>query len=210
MEFTLRAEPRSVRVLSEVVLCLGAIHTPKVLMQSGIGDEAELARFGIPVVAHLPGVGRNLQDHPGFLANWQPPQPLAPVTGLGQGVAFWRTAAALDSPDVFAFALDVPFASAENAARYDLPPDAWTLFAGLLHPKSRGRVRLTGPRPDDPVHADAGFLTHPDDVSTMLTGLHVVRDIGNSAELRPFAARGVMPAGGRDEPSWSASSATVP
>ena len=40
----------------EVVLSLGAIQTPKVLMQSGIGDQAELQRFGIPVVQHLPGL----------------------------------------------------------------------------------------------------------------------------------------------------------
>jgi choline dehydrogenase len=47
----------------EVVLPLGAMHTPKVLMLSGIGDEAELRRLRIPVVQHLPGVGQNFQDH---------------------------------------------------------------------------------------------------------------------------------------------------
>lgn len=50
----------------EVVLSLGAMHTPKVLMHSGIGDREELERVGIPVVRHLPGVGRNLQDHVSF------------------------------------------------------------------------------------------------------------------------------------------------
>jgi choline dehydrogenase len=45
------------------VLSLGAINTPKVLMQSGVGDQAELDRFGIPLVEHLPGVGQNFQDH---------------------------------------------------------------------------------------------------------------------------------------------------
>jgi choline dehydrogenase len=44
----------------EVVLSLGAINTPKVLMQSGISDQAELRRYGIPVLQHLPGVGKNL------------------------------------------------------------------------------------------------------------------------------------------------------
>src|SRR5262249_37424200 len=47
----------------DVILSLGAVHTPKVLMQSGIGDEAELRRHGIKVVQHLPGVGQNHQDH---------------------------------------------------------------------------------------------------------------------------------------------------
>ena len=45
----------------EVVLSLGAMHTPKVLMLSGIGDQDELRRLGIPVVQHLPGVGQNFQ-----------------------------------------------------------------------------------------------------------------------------------------------------
>jgi choline dehydrogenase len=49
---------------SEVILSLGAIHTPKVLMQSGVGDGTALQTFGIPVVQHLPGVGQNFQDHP--------------------------------------------------------------------------------------------------------------------------------------------------
>src|SRR6516162_3773401 len=48
---------RRIRAGREVILSLGAIHTPKVLMQSGIGDEAELNHFGIPVIQHLPGVG---------------------------------------------------------------------------------------------------------------------------------------------------------
>jgi choline dehydrogenase len=51
-----------IRAGLEVVLSLGAIHTPKVLMQSGIGDQAELERHGIPLVQHLPGVGQNFQD----------------------------------------------------------------------------------------------------------------------------------------------------
>jgi choline dehydrogenase-like flavoprotein len=64
---------------SELVLSLGAIHTPKVLMQSGIGDRAELQRHGIPVRQHLPGVGQNLQDHPRFDCVWEYPRPLRDV-----------------------------------------------------------------------------------------------------------------------------------
>jgi len=63
---------------SEVVLSLGAIHTPKVLMHSGIGDEAELRSAGIPVRQHLPGVGRNFQDHVALRCVWQDRVPLPP------------------------------------------------------------------------------------------------------------------------------------
>src|SRR5258708_15619019 len=63
---------------AEVVLSLGAIHTPKVLMLSGIGNQTELRRLGIPVVQHLPGVGQNFQDHVGFWCGWEDSPTLPP------------------------------------------------------------------------------------------------------------------------------------
>src|SRR6516162_5346468 len=56
-------EVHRIRASVETIVSMGAINTPKLLMQSGVGDEAELKRFGIPVVQHLPGVGKNFQDH---------------------------------------------------------------------------------------------------------------------------------------------------
>jgi choline dehydrogenase len=47
----------------EIILSAGAINSPQTLMLSGIGDTEELAKFNIPMVKHLPGVGKNLQDH---------------------------------------------------------------------------------------------------------------------------------------------------
>jgi choline dehydrogenase len=71
VEFVHNGNLQRVRAGSEVVLSLGAIHTPKVLLQSGIGARGDLRRHGIPVVQDLPGVGRNLQDHPGFACVWE-------------------------------------------------------------------------------------------------------------------------------------------
>src|SRR5215468_1146492 len=65
VEISYEGSTRRIRAGREVILSLGAIHTPKVLMQSGIGDQAERRRFGIPVVQRLPGVGLGFQDHPG-------------------------------------------------------------------------------------------------------------------------------------------------
>jgi choline dehydrogenase len=64
VEISYEGSTRRVRAGREVILSLGTIHTPKVLLQSGIGDQAELQRFGILVVQHLPGVGHGFQDHP--------------------------------------------------------------------------------------------------------------------------------------------------
>ena len=71
IEFLWRGKTARVDARREVVLSLGAIHTPKLLMQSGIGEEAELKRMGIPVLQALPGVGRNLHDHVAFGCVWE-------------------------------------------------------------------------------------------------------------------------------------------
>ena len=71
VEISYEGSVRRIRAVSEVILSLGAIHTPKVLMQSGIGDQAELNHFGIPVIQHLPGVGLGFQDHPGVCCLWE-------------------------------------------------------------------------------------------------------------------------------------------
>src|SRR5262249_20665704 len=57
VEISYEGSTRRIRAGREVILSLGAIHTPKVLMQSGIGNQTELRRFGIPLVQHVPGVG---------------------------------------------------------------------------------------------------------------------------------------------------------
>jgi choline dehydrogenase len=62
---------REIHAGLEVVLSLGAINTPKVLMQSGLGDQTELVKLGIPVIQHLRGVGQNFQDHVGFDCVWE-------------------------------------------------------------------------------------------------------------------------------------------
>jgi len=177
----------------EVVLSLGAIHTPKVLMQSGIGDQVELQRLGIPVVQHLPGVGQNFQDHPGFACVWEYREALPPRNNMGEATFFWKSDPGLDTPDLQTCQGEVPLSSAENAARFILPTDGWTLFGGIVRPKSRGRIRLTGRNPRDPVQIDANFLSHPDDLKAAIASVELCREIGNSAALRPFTKREVMP-----------------
>jgi choline dehydrogenase len=184
---------RRVGATAEVVLSLGAIHTPKVLMQSGIGDETELGRFGIPVVQHLPGVGQNMQDHPGFDCVWEYRQPLAPRNTASEATYFWKSDPGLDSPDLQTCQAEVPKSSAENIARFGLPEAGWTLFAAVVRPKSRGCLRLTGPNPVDPIEIHANMLSHPDDVTAAVAAVELARDIGNSPLLNPFVKREVMP-----------------
>jgi choline dehydrogenase len=177
----------------EVILSLGAIHTPKVLMLSGIGDESQLQRLGISVVQHLPGVGQNFQDHFGIGCVWEYQQPLPPRNNGGEATFFWKSGPELDAPDLQTCQVEVPLCSAEAAAKFNPPASSWTLLGGLVRPKSRGRVRLTGPDPHDPLHIEADTLSHPDDLKASVVCVELCREVGNSAALRPFTKREVMP-----------------
>ena len=177
----------------EVVLSLGAIHTPKVLMQSGIGDQAELQRMGISVVQHLPGVGQNFQDHFGIGCVWEYQQPLAPRNNAGEATFFWKSDPSLDTPDIQTCQAEIPMAAPEMSAKYNVPVGSWSMFGGIVRPKSRGRIRLTGSSPLDPVQIETNMLSHPDDLKAAITCVELCREIGNSAPLRPFVRREVMP-----------------
>jgi choline dehydrogenase len=178
---------------NEVILSLGAIQTPKLLMQSGIGDQAELQHLGIPVIQHLPGVGQNFQDHPAFDCVWEYQETLSPRNTMAEATFFWKSTADLASPDIQTCQAEVPKSSAENSARFGMPAHGWTLFGGIVQPKSRGYLRLTGPNPSDPIEIEANFLAHPDDMKAAIACVELCREIGNSAALRPFTRREVMP-----------------
>jgi choline dehydrogenase len=178
---------------AEVILSLGAIHTPKVLLHSGIGDSAALRRVGIPLRVHLPGVGRNLQDHPGFDCVWEYRDPQTPRNNASEATYFAPSAAGMEAPDLQTCQAEVPKSSAENIARYGLPEFGWTLFAGVVRPKSRGHLALRSANPLDPIDIHANMLAHPDDVRAAVAAVQLCREIGNSAPLRPFTKREVMP-----------------
>jgi len=175
---------------TEVVLSLGAIHTPKVLMQSGVGDQADLQRFGLPLVQHLPGVGQNFQDHVCVENVWEIPQRTVDAAFFW----FWKTDSALDTPNIQAIAMQ-PRMPADKAEKAELNPPAssWRINAGLVRPQSRGHLRLTGADPLDPIQIDANLLSEPDDVEALMAGVELCRQIGNSAVLRPFVKREVIP-----------------
>jgi len=193
VEISYSGNTHRIRAGLEVVLSLGAIQTPKVLMQSGIGDQGELRRFGIPVVQHLPGVGHNFQDHPRFGCVWEYSEALPPRNNLGEATFFWKSQSGIASPDLQTCQAEVPLASPENATTFGLPASGWTMAAGVVRPKSRGRIALTGPNPLDPVQIDANFLSHPDDLNAAIACVELCREIGNSVPLRPFTKREVMP-----------------
>ncbi len=176
---------------SEVVLSLGAINTPKLLMQSGVGDSNELVRFGIPVVQHLPGVGHNFQDHAMVSCVWEF---AFPSTGARNDMTmYWSSTSGLDGPDLFACQAPVALSTPENIAKFGLPEHSWFMAVAPTHPASRGRVRLTGADPRDRPLIEANLLSEPDDLKKAISGVERIREVCNSTAVRPLAKREVMP-----------------
>jgi choline dehydrogenase-like flavoprotein len=193
VEVIYEEKTHSINARYEVVLSLGAIHTPKVLMQSGIGDQAELERFGIPLVQHLPGVGRNFQDHFAISCIWEYPQPVAPHNNACEATFFAKSDSSLDTPDLQPCLIELPVCTPEITAQFNPPPGSWTLFAAVVRPKSRGQIHLTGRNPQDPLQIAPNTLSHPDDLKAAIASIRLCREIGNSLPLRPFVNREVAP-----------------
>jgi choline dehydrogenase len=187
VEFVYQDKVYRLGVGLEVVLSLGAINTPNVLMQSGIGDEAELRRFGIPVVEHLPGVGQNFQDHvalPPLVWECQGDEP--------EAVFHWFWKSDSDTPNLQT--TQGPLAlSGLRKVNPNLPASGWLMLPAVIRTKSRGRIRPSGSDPLDPPDIEANLLADPDDVKALAAAVELCREIGNSAALRPFLKQEVFP-----------------
>jgi choline dehydrogenase len=175
----------------EVILSLGAIQTPKLLMQSGIGDAQDLRHFGIDVVRHLPGVGRNLQEHL-FLGGcvWEYADERL-NEGRGTGTFFAKSSSNLDTPDLQCITGNSAFVSPDLNAATTAP--CWSILPGVVRPLSKGQLRLTGPNPMDPVDIETNLLSDPADLTAATRCVELCRDIGNSDAFRELRKREVLP-----------------
>src|SRR5690606_37593451 len=130
VEVLVDGERRQYRARCETVLSLGAVHTPKVLMQSGIGPKEELQAHGIPVVQNLPGVGRNHQDHIAFGCTWAYRKPEGVGGGGCEATLYWKSDSRLRQPDILQCQLEFAVPSPAEAG-LETPEHGWTMFAGL-------------------------------------------------------------------------------
>jgi choline dehydrogenase len=197
VEAVIDGQRRQFMAYCETVLSLGAINTPKILMQSGIGPEDELRSHGIPVVQHLPGVGRNHQDHIAFGCTWAYRKPEA-IGGSGcEANIYWKSDARLSSPDILQCQLEFAVPSPAETG-LETPEHGWTMFNGLAQPKSRGWLRLSGPDVDDPVLIEPNSLSEPEDMAAALAAVELCRDLGNSDGFTPLVSHESAP-GPRDK-----------
>jgi choline dehydrogenase len=221
VEYRQHGRLTSARAGREIVLCGGAYNSPQLLMLSGIGQPDELRALGIEPVHELPGVGRNLHDHPNImneyelrgsegltrhirldralmsLARWYATGsgPFA-LTGSTANI-FARTVAGLDQPDIQMICLPISN-SAEpwTPGLQRKPAFRLAVRTGYLRPKSRGWVKLRSNDPSAPPRIQFNMLAEPDDLAAMLRAIRLSREIYAQSPLKEMIASEVLPGPG--------------
>ena len=140
LDFLKDGELHLTNASNEVILCAGAIDSPRLLLLSGIGPADNLKQLGIDSVVDLPGVGRNLHDHIilGGLC-FEAKRRLIPLNNNLEGSTFfWKSRSDLSVPDLMFVSVQIPYVSDEIAANYPIPQNGFCIAPGLVRVQSRG------------------------------------------------------------------------
>ncbi|KAJ2926554.1 hypothetical protein H1R20_g10544, partial [Candolleomyces eurysporus] len=179
----------------EVILSAGALGTPHILLNSGIGDKSDLDRVGVATIHHLPGVGKGLSDHVSVLVAWgmngTVPQydrdvalkqwmkdrtgPMSEWYELGKQFLWSR----LPEKSPLLTKYGDP-ASGPLAPHIELPlgfpvENVNIGLIILLTPHSRGTVKLASSNPFDAPLLDPNYLSHPFDMEAMKEGIRIAK-----------------------------------
>lgn len=172
-----------------IFLCAGAYGSPAVLLRSGIGPADELAALGIPALLDLPGVGRNLHDHPGVTMSHHGTELFTSLMDdfIADGKAvFTEQSLAKARSSYCDEAFDLHIAPLTAAAPDQNGHWECKMYVANMSPQSRGRLTLRDRDPQSNPVIDTGYFTDPGDhdLTVLLDGIALTREI---ARQRPFA-----------------------
>lgn len=178
------------RASSEVIVSMGPLNTPKILMQSGIGPAEQLRSFKIPVVVDLPGVGSNLQDHLNVRMCWasQIEQKIPMIICEASLFTFTRSGVPAASPDLQLFFGG--FAFPGTGADFNR---GFALVPVVCRPQSVGRVWLRSSDPMEALNIQTNYLTCEYDMSVLLAGIKLGREIVQTRAFREMLGRELLP-----------------
>lgn len=217
LEFERNGKSQIARAEREVILSSGTFNSPQLLMLSGIGPADHLRSLGIKPRADLP-VGDNLQDHLGVWISYARKEPgafhaemrfdrmavsmlRAYFFGSGPGTvvpgglhAFIKTRPELEAPDIEFMFHTVPPQTGLWLPGIRAPyADGYAIRPTLLHPKSRGAVRLRSADPNAHVAISYRFFSEPDDLPALREGFRRARIVGEQKALDPYRRSEVNP-----------------
>jgi choline dehydrogenase len=198
------------RAEREVLLSAGAIGSPQLLMVSGIGSPDELRAAGVQPRHELPGVGRNLQDHPFVTVIWEVsdrdtlygadrPKALAEwllrksgklSSTVAEVVAFTRTRGGLPAADI-QFHMGAAYFEDHGAETYD--GHCMVIAPVLVSPRARGQVWLGSADATAKPRIITNTLSEPEDLESMLAGMQLAREIAAQDPLREVVVKELKP-----------------
>lgn len=218
LEYEQKVQLHSVRAVREVILSAGVFNTPQLLMLSGVGPADHLRETGIAPLIDAPGVGQNLQDHLGVIAAAK--RPIAgpfqrelrfdrmtrnmflahffgtgPASTLPGGLhGFLRTESGLDAPYI-----QLIFRGVSTKPHLWFPgvrkpaADHCGVRPILLHPQSRGQVRLRSADPRERVRVHQNFLDREADIRKLRHGIKIARELLEHKALKGIRGAEVSP-----------------
>lgn len=189
-------EERRVTARREILVCAGAVDSPRLLLHSGIGPRADLERLGIPVVHDLPGVGENLLDHPESVIVWETHGPIPENSAMDSDAGlFVRRDPASAGPDLMFHFYQIPFTDNPERLGYERPAHGVSMTPNIPKPRSRGRLYLTSADPDVKPALDFRYFTDEDDYDgrTLVEGIKLARTIAAAQPLAGWLKREVCP-----------------
>ena len=215
VEYSQGSQRLTARSNAGVVLSAGSIASPKLLMLSGIGEGSHLQEKGIDTVLELPGVGRNLQEHPaididirvnartlssdqGLFRNivhglnfiFRRRGPL--TTSIGHAHALVRTSPKLEAPNIQIIL--TPFSFDRKAEKIEISKKQDMGFAiGLMRPRARGQIQLRSGSSQDKPLIKHQLLGNADDVNELLEGFHLARKIIQQDVFKPYLVEELFP-----------------
>jgi choline dehydrogenase len=208
VEYVENGRAAILRAEREVVVCSGALGSPRLLLLSGIGPAGQLRSVGVNVVHDLPGVGENLQDHTDCYLiynlqtdssydkykklRWQAAAAAqyalfrsGPITSnICEGAAFWWGDKSDPVPDLQYHFL--PGAGIEEGVATTDRGNGCTVNVYACRPKSRGRIALRSADPNVAPLVDPNYLSDPYDVDRMIDGIALGQEIMSQPALRSY------------------------
>ncbi|OKK06059.1 oxidoreductase [Streptomyces sp. CB03234] len=180
----------------EVLVCAGAVDTPRLLLHSGIGPRQDLEKLGIPVVHDLPGVGENLLDHPESVIVWETDGPIPENSAMDSDAGlFVRRDPESRGPDLMFHFYQIPFTDNPERLGYERPAHGVSMTPNIPKPRSRGRLYLTSADPEVKPALDFRYFTDEDDYDgrTLVDGIRIAREIAKAEPLAGWLKREVCP-----------------
>ncbi|WP_395297715.1 GMC family oxidoreductase [Kitasatospora hibisci] len=185
-----------VEATREVVVCAGAVDTPRLLLHSGVGPKADLEALAIPVVHDLPGVGENLLDHPESVIVWETHGPIPDNSAMDSDAGlFVRRTPDAEGPDLMFHFYQIPFTDNPERLGYQRPRYGVSMTPNIPKPRSRGRLYLTSADPAVKPALDFRYFTDEDDYDarTLVDGIRIARRVAATEPLAGWLKREVCP-----------------